>query len=307
VLGLDVVLASDSDFPALPVGPVAVIAALGVLATAAAGLGGVEAGVLPGRGRLDRSTDRPPAGVPETAPGRLVSGSFASKARHVTTSWTVAYPPGHDGARLPVLISLHGRGGGHRGSFEGGLQLHRFLAQAVQQGSAPFAIASVDGGDHEYWHPRRDTDPAGMVIDEFLPLLGRRGLDTARIGLFGWSMGGYGALYLAGRLGAERTAVAIAESPAVWRQAGQSAAGAFDDAEDFDAHAIFGRTSLLDGIALRLDCGAADGFAPVTRELRAALSPAPAGGIQPGGHDVGYWRSQAAAQLRFAATHLAGR
>ena len=98
--------------------------------------------------------------------------------------------------------------------------------------------------------------------------------------------------------------MAIAESPALWRQAGQSAAGAFDDAEDFNEHAIFGRTSLLKGIPLRLDCGAEDGFAPITGDLRAALSPAPAGGIEPGGHDAGYWRSQAAAQLRFAATHL---
>jgi enterochelin esterase-like enzyme len=277
---------------------------LGALAAAAAGLGGVEAGVLPGR---DWLTDTLPAGVPKTDPGRLVSGSFASQARHARTSWTVAYPPGADRDGLPVLVSLHGRGASHRDSFAGSLHLHRFLAEAVRSGSAPFAIASVDGGDHEYWHPRRDTDPAGMVIEEFLPLLSRRGLDTARIGLFGWSMGGYGALYLAGVLGAGRTAVAIAESPAVWRQAGQSAAGAFDDAEDFTAHAIFGRTSLLNGIPLRLDCGAADGFAPVTRELRAALSPTPAGGIQPGGHDAGYWRSQAAAQLRFAATHLAGR
>jgi hypothetical protein len=101
--------------------------------------------------------------------------------------------------------------------------------------------------------------------------------------------------------------VVIAESPAVWRQAGQSADGAFDDAADFDKHAIFGRTHLLDGIPIRLDCGAADGFAPVTRELRAALSPTPTGGIEPGGHDAGYWRSQAAAQLRFAAAHLADR
>lgn len=280
---------------------------LGMLAAAATGLGGVEAGVLPGRDRLDRITDRLPAGVPQIDPGRLVSGSFASQARHAATSWSVAYPPGHAGARLPVLVSLHGRGGSHRDSFAGGLHLHRFLADAVRHGSAPFAIASVDGGDHEYWHPRRGADPAGMVIEEFLPLLSRRGLDTARIGLFGWSMGGYGALYLAGRLGADWTAVAIAESPAVWRQAGQSAAGAFDDAEDFNEHAIFGRLDLLDGIPLRLDCGAADGFAPVTRQLRAALTPTPAGGIQPGGHDAGYWRSQASAQLRFAAAHLAGR
>jgi enterochelin esterase-like enzyme len=276
---------------------------LGALAAAAAGLGAEQAGVLPGRRR-----GALPHGVPATEPGRLVSGSFVSAARHgARTSWTVAYPPGPDRDGLPVLVSLHGRGGTHRDSFAGSLQLHRFLAEAIRQGSPPFAIASVDGGDHEYWHPRRDTDPAGMVIEEFLPLLGKRGLDTGRVGLLGWSMGGYGALYLAGRLGRQRAAVAIAESPAIWHQAGQSAAGAFDDAEDFDKHAIFGRLQLLDGIALRLDCGASDGFAPVTRDLRAALSPAPAGGIEPGGHDAEYWRSQAAAQLRFAADHLAAR
>lgn len=287
----------------------ALLGGLGVLGAAAAGLGGLASGLLPGRDRLGRLggvTDTVPAGVPARDPGRLVTGSFVSTARRGTpTSWSLAYPPGHDRVGLPVLISLHGRGGDHRDTFAGSLHLDRFLAEVVAQGSAPFGIASVDGGDHEYWHPRRDTDPAAMVIDEFLPLLSKRGMDTSRIGLLGWSMGGYGALYLAGRLGPGRTAVAIAESPALWRQAGQSAEGAFDDAEDFAKHAIFGRTSLLEGIALRVDCGAEDGFAPVTRDLRAALSPVPAGGIEPGGHDAGYWRSQAAAQLRFAATHLA--
>jgi enterochelin esterase-like enzyme len=273
---------------------------LGALVTAVAGLGAVQSGLLPGRSKL-------PAGVPTNKPGRLVSGSFVSASRHGrSTAWSVAYPPGHGGERLPVLLTLHGRGGSHRDSFAG-LHLDRFLADAVKSGSAPFAIASVDGGDHEYWHPRRDSDPAGMVIDEFLPLLHARGLDTARIGLLGWSMGGYGALYLAGRLGPRRTAVAIAESPAVWHQAGQSVAGAFDDAADFDEHAIFGRLHPLDGIPLRLDCGDADGFAPVTRDLRAALPVTPAGGIEPGGHDVDYWRRQAPAQLRFAASHLGRR
>jgi S-formylglutathione hydrolase FrmB len=205
-----------------------------------------------------------------------------------------------------VLIALHGRGGSHGDSFGGSLHLDRFLADAVARGSAPFAIASVDGGAAEYWHPKRATDPARMVIEEFLPLLKQRGLATERLGFLGWSMGGYGALYLAGRLGVSRVAVAIAESPAVWHQAGQSAAGAFDDAEDFDRHSIFGRLNLLDGVALRLDCGASDGFAAVTRDLRAALVPVPDGGIEPGGHDAEYWRSQAAAQLRYAAGHLTG-
>ncbi|MBV9823514.1 MAG: alpha/beta hydrolase [Actinobacteria bacterium] len=275
------------------------VGGLGVLAAAAA-----RAELLPGLHSSGRSGL--PAGVPSTAPGRLVSGSFASAARHgVRTSWTVAYPPGVRQDGLPVLVSLHGRGASHRDSFAGDLQLHRFLADTVAHDpTRPFAIAAVDGGDHEYWHPRRDGDPAAMLIEEFLPLLARRGLDTRRIGLFGWSMGGYGALYLAGRLGRRRTAVAIASSPAVWHRAGDSAAGAFDDADDFDRHAIFGRLDLLAGIPVRLDCGASDGFAAVTRDLRAALSPTPAGGIEPGGHDAEFWRSQAPAQLRFAAEHL---
>lgn len=275
----------------------------GFAGLALAGLGGVETGTLPVREWASRIAL--PNGVPAAKAGRLVSGSFVSAARGgARTGWSICYPPGAGSTRLPVLITLHGRGGSHGDSFGGSLHLDRYLADAVARGCAPFAIASVDGGAAEYWHPRLASDPARMVIEEFLPLLEARGLATERFGFLGWSMGGYGALYLAGRLGASRVAVAIAESPAVWRQAGQSAAGAFDDAEDFDKHSIFGRLNLLDGVALRLDCGASDGFAPITRELRAALSPTPAGGIEPGGHDAGYWRSQAPAQLRYAAEKL---
>jgi hypothetical protein len=245
-----------------------------------------------------------PRDVPRDDPGPSVSGAFFSKARHAFTAWTIAYPPGHRlGAHLPVLVVLHGRGGDHSTAFDS-LHLDRYLAAVVQAGARPFALASVSGGDHEYWHPRRGTDPARMVIDEFVPMLAGRGLRTRRIGLLGWSMGGYGALYLATTLTRARCAVAIAESPAIWHRAEQRAAGAFDDAADFDAHAIFPRIGRLAGIALRVDCGVSDGFAPVTRDLRAAITPTPAGGIEPGAHDASYWRSQAPAQLRFAARHL---
>ena len=242
----------------------------GVLAAAAAG---VETGVLPGRGLVDPL----PSGVPGITPGPVHSGSFVSARRGgVATGWSVAYPPGvTDGTRLPVLVVLHGRGGNHRDAFGASLHLDRFLAAGVHAGGAPFAIASVDGGDHSYWHPRRGGDAAGMVVDEFLPLLAARGLTTERIGLLGWSMGGYGALYLAQTLGAARVAVAVAESPALWHHSYQSAAGAFDDAADFDAHDVFARLGHLRGVALRVDCGDRDGFAPITRDLRAALSPRP--------------------------------
>jgi S-formylglutathione hydrolase FrmB len=217
------------------------------------------------------------------------------------TGWSIAFPPGNRAA-LPVLVVLHGRSANHRDAFGASLHLDRYLARAVRGGAAPFAIASV-GGDHSYWHPRRDSDAAGMVVDEFLPLLGRHGLDVSRIGLLGWSMGGYGALYLASVL-RHRVAVAVAESPALWHTAAQSAAGAFDDADDFEAHSIWRRLDRLHGIPLRVDCGSSDGFAPVTRDLRAALTPTPAGGLEPGGHDAAYWRSQAPAQLAFVATYL---
>ncbi len=236
--------------------------------------------------------------------GTIVSGSFISRYRQgVRTGWSIVYPRGHVRARLPVLIALHGRGGDHTGAYES-LHLDRYLAQVIGNGARPFAIASVDGGDHDYWHPRHAGDPAGMVVHEFVPLLAAHGLRTARFGLLGWSMGGYGTLYLAGVLGAARVAVAVAESPAIWHHSYQSVQGAFDDAQDFDTHAIFGRQQRLRGVALRIDCGASDGFAPVVRDLRASISPTPAGGIEPGGHDSGYWRTQAAAQLAFVARHL---
>jgi hypothetical protein len=250
-----------------------------------------------------------PDGVPDVSTGAMRSGSFQSRYRHTDVGWAVSFPPGQppQSGRLPVLVFLHTRSGDHDVAF-GGLHLDNFLADAVNHGAAPFAIAAADGGDHEYWHPRRGTDPAGMIVHEFLPLLAGLGLDVRRIGLLGASMGGYGALYLAERLTRARVAVMVAESPAIWHEAGQTVEGAFDDAADFAAHTIFGARRLagLRGIALRIDCGAADGFAPITRDLRARLHPTPAGGIEPGGHDADFWRSQAPAQLRFVARHLAG-
>jgi hypothetical protein len=238
------------------------------------------------------------------AVGTWSHGSFVSARRGgARTGWAILYPPGHDKARLSVLIALHGRGGDHTDAYRS-LHLDQYLADAVRHGVAPFAIASVDGGDHDYWHPRREADPAGMVIHEFLPLLAAHGLQTQRVGLLGWSMGGYAALYLAGLLRAERCAVMVAESPAIWHHSWQSVEGAFDDAADFGRHRIFGRQALLRGIPLRIDCGAEDGFAPVTRDLRASINPTPAGGIEPGGHNASYWRSQAPVQLAFVGRHL---
>jgi len=241
--------------------------------------------------------------------GSSQSGHFTSRYRAgARTGWTILYPPGHSSARsrrgLPVLVALHGRTGSHTDAYRK-LHLDEVLGHLVNRGTAPFAIASVDGGDHDYWHPRRDTDPAGMVLREFLPLLAAHGLDIGRPGFLGWSMGGYGALYLATVLGAARCGVAVSASAAIWHRADQVVEGSFDDAADFRSHALWSRLPRLAGIPLRIDCGAADGFAPVVRDLQARLHPTPAGGIEPGGHDSNYWRRMAPAELAFAASHLA--
>ena len=236
--------------------------------------------------------------------GRVVSGSFVSQARGRRVGWSIAYPPGSR-AGLPVVVVLHGKGGDHTVAFgQHRLGLDRALARVVHAGGTPYALASVDGGN-TYWHHRRDgEDAAAMVVEELLPLLHRRRLDVSRIGLLGWSMGGYGGLRLAGVLGPERVAGVTAMSPALWHRYADAAPGAFDDAADFARNAVLGRQRRLDGIRVRIDCGESDPFAAATRDYRAGFAHPPAGGLEPGGHTPAYWRRTAPVQLRFLAAAL---
>ena len=234
------------------------------------------------------------------SPGRLESGSLTSAAiRGADVGWSIAYPPGHEpGARLPVVITLHGRGATHATAFSA-LHLDRVLADVVDGGVPPFVVASVDGGDHGYWHPRADgTDPGAMVAREFVPLLRRHGLDTDRLGLHGWSMGGYGALLLVGRGRLRAHAVAVA-SPALFPTAGATPAGAFDSAEDFARNDVLAHPGWLDGVPLRVDCGRDDPFYAASRTFAGRLLERPAGEFGPGAHTAAYWRSVAPAELRF--------
>ena len=246
-----------------------------------------------------------PGGVPDVGTGPMVSGTFHSSYRHMDVGWAISYPPGSkDGDRLPVLVTLHGRGGDHTTAFHRSLYLDKYQAQVTNQGVRPFAIASVDGGDHEYWHPRRDGDPAAMVSQEFIPLLGQRGLDVAKVGLLGWSMGGYGALYLASRMGRQRVSAMVAESPAIWHHSWQSVEGAFDDAEDWNKHTIWGQQRALRGIALRIDCG--DHGRLRAGDPRPARHAAPDSGRRhrAGQPRFGLLAGQAPAQFRWLAHYL---
>jgi pimeloyl-ACP methyl ester carboxylesterase len=279
-----------------------------VVVLAGAGALGVEQNILPGRSTMFKllGLDGAAGTIPDAKPGPMVSGTYASKARlGKDVGWSVSYPPGSKtGDKLPVLISLHGIGGNHGSSFGSGLGLDRFLAKSVEDGGPRFAIAAIDGG-RTYWHHRASGEDAGaMVTEEFIPLLADHGLETSKVALLGWSMGGFGALHIASKLGANRVASVVAESPAMWPTVSRVAQGAFDSAADFAANTPVGRQSELDGIPVRVDCGTGDGFYPEAKAYVAGFTTRPAGGFTDGGHNLDYWRRMAGPQLKFVGSHF---
>jgi enterochelin esterase-like enzyme len=240
----------------------------------------------------------PPA--PAAAP-TMTTGSFVSAARGgVTTNWAIARPPGQTQALRPV-IALHGKGSDAGSVMAGGVE--QGLAQAVAAGLPPFAVVAVDGGG-SYWHKRASGEDSGaMVLNELIPMLAGQRLDTSRVAFLGWSMGGYGALLLGGRLGPARTAAICAVSPALWLSPGATAPGAFDGADDWSTNSVSGMPALA-SIPIRVDCGNSDPFYAATRQFVAQLPNAPSGGFSPGGHDASFWSGQLPAELTWMAPLL---
>jgi len=241
-----------------------------------------------------------PSPATEAAP-TMTTGSFVSAARGgIATNWAIARPPGQTKPLRPV-IALHGKGTDASSVMAGGVE--QGLAQAVNAGLPPFAVVAVDGGG-SYWHKRASGEDAGaMVVDELIPMLDTQRLDTSRVAFLGWSMGGYGALLLGGRLGPPRTAAICAVSPALWLSPGAAAPGAFDGPDDFSANSVFGMPALA-SIPIRIDCGDSDPFYAATKQLIAQLPNPPAGGFSPGGHNAEFWSSQLPAELTWMAPLL---
>jgi len=278
-----------------------------VAAAAAAGYEMVQHGTLPGRYQLDRILgacgDDP--GVPDAVTGPVVATSFASRYRKRTVRMIVMRPPGPAGP-LPVVIMLHGAGGDAQSAVS--LGYPQYLAAAVKGGMAPFAAVSVDGGSSSYWHRRADgDDPPGMIVHEVLPRLSRQRYEIRKIGLTGWSMGGYGALLLASTLGPSRVAAVCSSSPAVFGAYPAAVPGAFDGPADFAANDVSspGRLAALRRLPVRIDCGRDDPFAAQDTLLRHDLGNPP-GSISDGCHDQAFWRRTLPAELAFLGRHLSG-
>ncbi|MFN8074301.1 MAG: alpha/beta hydrolase-fold protein [Kineosporiaceae bacterium] len=315
---VDVTPAAASEAPEGPYWTTRRRFLVGGLATAAVAVGAVVGsaeGVLPGRVRTRRwlgvgAVDR---SVPDLITREPIVGTFPSEARRTDVGWALWVPLGweeEDRGRLPVVVVLHGRGADARGAFDV-LGWHKFAAEAFGAGTPPFALVAVDGGS-TYWHPRSSgDDPVRMITQELLPRVREEGVGGP-VGVWGWSMGGFGALTLAresvaGRLqaadGPLRISAVAASSPALFTSAGEASRGAFDGDDDWRRWG-----DLLGGprpdVPTQVLCGADDPFADATRAY-VSRTPGTAGGVVAGRHDNGFWRWSAPRQIEFLGRSLA--
>jgi poly(3-hydroxybutyrate) depolymerase len=194
--------------------------------------------------------------------------------------------PAQPGSRT-LLVLLHGRSS----------KPDSFLTQQLFDGlaalgpRAPFVLL-LDGGDHSYWHDRRDGRWGSMVLREAIPA-GVARTHAKRVAIGGISMGGFGAL----DIGARGTFCAVgAHSAALWLTGGDTASGAFDDAVDFAQHDLIAHPPTYRA-PVWMDVGTDDPFRAADAELAHAIHTRLH--LWPGGH--GGWARRMPQYLRFYA------
>jgi len=218
---------------------------------------------------------------------------------------TVVVPADRPAGRQPLLVFLHGRSSDNQSELDDAF----FSALAAAGAQAPI-VAFPYGGDHSYWHDRADGDWGRYVTREVIPEVVRRfGADPRRVAIGGISMGGFGAYDIA-RLNPGRFCAVGGHSPALWRSAGETAPGAFDDAADFARHDVIGSARAnpaeFGSARLWLDAGASDPFQPGVQALRSELGARVSAHTKwPGGHEDDYWNAHWPAYARFYARALA--
>ena len=221
----------------------------------------------------------------------------------------VVVPKGAFDGKRSLVVFLHGRNGDESSH----LDQEMYGALARLRGKAP--VVAFPGGDEtSYWHDREAGAWGSFVLDELIPkLVERFEIEPERVAIGGISMGGFGAYNLARRQ-PERFCAIGAHAPAVWLSAGETAPGAFDDAEDFERNNVIAALGpggesdgALDEKATWVDVGTEDPFAGAAGALGEALESGEGTHsfrTGAGGHEDSYWTSKWRSYIRFYGTEL---
>ena len=234
-------------------------------------------------------TTAPPSTAPvSTAPHRTTAATPPSTFPAAAPRWNSPAPSSRvpDGGGHPLDCGHSGCGGApttpllcssmNWAATTGGSS----RARGSQGPAAPsrrrrdaFRHCAVDGGD-TWWHARADgSDTQSMLVKEFVPFLGALGYDIGRIGLFGISMGGFGALLLASQARMPGIRAVAAMSPAVWDSYDARMERAFDSPADFAAHDVFALRPKLAATPKRIDCGTGDELYATVRDYVRGCPP----------------------------------
>lgn len=220
---------------------------------------------------------------------------------------------------VPLVILLHGVYGSHWAwAFKGGA--HRTAQRLVDEGALPPCVLAMpsDGlwGDGSGYVAHRGQDFERWIVDE-VPAAARAAVgacsEASPLCIGGLSMGGFGALRLAGRH-PQRFAAAAGHSSVT--EAAQLDALMDESREGWSAApadlSVFEALRTAPGALppLRFDCGRDDPFIAANRRLHADLQDA---GIahdyaeHDGGHGWDYWTLHLEDTLRFFGSVLAAR
>jgi S-formylglutathione hydrolase FrmB len=256
----------------------------------------------------------PLPGYSDTRGATVVHYRLHSRMLGRDLSEVAVIPRGGD--RHPLLVFLHGRLGSKPWSWllpqlsgpEGQLSNALFDALASLRRKAPVVVL-LDGGNHSYYHDRRDGAYGSEVLGEAIPDAVRRFHTSSRIAIGGISMGGYGALHLAAVAPGRFCAVG-GHSAALWEEPGASAPAGFDDAADFERNDVFhaAEQGRFDRIPVWLDVGTSDPFRSADTAFARILRRRGADVVLhmwSGGHAATYSHAHMRSYLRFYANELA--
>ena len=220
---------------------------------------------------------------------------------------------------VPLVLLLHGVYGSHWGwAFQGGA--HLTAQRLIDTGAIPPLVLAMpsDGlwGDGSGYVAHRTQDFERWIVEE-VPAAAREACtacsEASPLFIAGLSMGGFGALRLAGQYPQRFTAAAghssVTEAAQLDVLMAETRVGwAAAPADSSVIASLRGADAPLP--ALRLDCGRDDPFIEANRRLHAELQAA---GIahayaeHGGGHDWAYWAQHLEDTLRFFGQALRNR